>query len=65
MDKAAIFLPLDFVTGLLGVNLGGIPGQDDPLGFPELTIGLAAFAIILLAIFQRLQWLRPFQRLGR
>jgi len=65
MDKAAIFLPLDFVTGLLGVNLGGIPGQDDPLGFLELTIGLTVFAIILLTIFQRLQWLRPFQRLGR
>ncbi len=36
-----------------------------PLGFLELTIGLAVFAIFLLAIFQRLQWLRPFQRLGR
>jgi len=35
------------------------------LEFLELTIGLAVFAIFLLAIFQRLQWLRPFQRLGR
>jgi zinc transporter len=59
---AAVFLPLDFVTGLLGVNLGGIPGQDNPLGFLELTIGLAFFAVFLLAIFHRLQWLRPLQR---
>jgi len=35
------------------------------LGFLELTIGLAIFTIFLLAIFHRLQWLRPFQRLGR
>lgn len=62
---AAVFLPLDFVTGLLGVNLGGIPGQDDPLGFLELTIGLAAFAVFLLVIFHRLQWLRPIQSLKR
>ena len=62
---AAVFLPLDFVTGLLGVNLGGIPGQDDPLGFLELTIGLAVFAVVLLAIFHRLQWLRPIQSFNR
>jgi zinc transporter len=62
---AAVFLPLDFVTGLLGVNLGGIPGQDDPLEFLELTIGLAVFTVILLAIFHRLRWLRPLRRLGR
>jgi len=29
----AIFLPLGFLTGLLGINVGGIPGADNPLGF--------------------------------
>ena len=27
---AAIFLPLGFLTGLLGVNVAGIPGTDSP-----------------------------------
>ncbi|MEJ2268917.1 MAG: zinc transporter ZntB, partial [Desulfobulbaceae bacterium] len=30
---AAIFLPLGFLTGLLGINVGGIPGADSKLGF--------------------------------
>jgi len=30
---AAIFLPLTFVTGLLGMNVGGLPGLDSPRGF--------------------------------
>jgi hypothetical protein len=57
--------PLDFVTGLLGVNLGGTPGRDDSLGFLRLTVDLAVFAVFLLAIFQRLQWPRPNQSLKR
>lgn len=28
---AAVFLPLGFLTGLLGINLGGIPGSEKPL----------------------------------
>lgn len=28
-----IFLPLAFLTGLLGVNVGGVPLQGDPSGF--------------------------------
>ena len=30
---AAIFLPLGFLTGLLGINVGGMPGTDDPRAF--------------------------------
>ncbi|MFC1356909.1 MAG: hypothetical protein G8D58_09745 [gamma proteobacterium symbiont of Phacoides pectinatus] len=26
-----VFLPLSFVTGLLGINVGGIPGADEPV----------------------------------
>jgi zinc transporter len=29
----AVFLPLSFVTGLLGINVGGIPGADAEWGF--------------------------------
>ncbi len=47
---AAIFLPLTFVTGLLGMNVGGLPGIDNTLGFwialavmVVATVGFAAF----------------------
>jgi len=30
---ATVFLPLSFLTGLLGINVAGIPGDHDPLGF--------------------------------
>ena len=31
---AAIFLPLSFFTGLMGINVGGMPGVEDCLAFP-------------------------------
>jgi zinc transporter len=40
---AAIFLPVGFLTGLLGVNLGGIPGRDWEWAF---WIECAFFVII-------------------
>lgn len=54
---AAIFLPLGFLTGLLGINVGGMPGEDDPAAFwwvvfVSLTIGGG-----LLAWFSRKGWL--------
>ena len=30
---AVVFLPLGFLTGLLGVNVGGVPGAESPYGF--------------------------------
>jgi len=30
---ATVFLPLSFLTGLLGINVAGIPGDHDPLAF--------------------------------
>ena len=54
---AAIFLPLSFVTGLLGINVGGMPGVNSDLAF-WITVGLL---IVLLGlqfwIFRKLKWL--------
>jgi len=30
---ATVFLPLSFLTGLLGINVAGIPGDHDPMAF--------------------------------
>jgi zinc transporter len=54
---AGIFLPLSFLTGLLGINVGGIPGVDDPAAFWLVTAGCAVLLAVLVALFRRLDWL--------
>jgi zinc transporter len=39
---AAVFLPLGLITGLLGVNVGGVPGTNNAWGFYLVTILLVA-----------------------
>ncbi|AOE86220.1 zinc transporter ZntB [Pseudomonas sp. TCU-HL1] len=51
------FLPLSFITGLLGMNVRGIPGDETPYGFVlacALILGIASFQLWL---FRRLRWL--------
>lgn len=54
---AAVFLPLGFLTGLLGVNVGGIPGADNNYAFLVLCIIMVLVGIGILAIFRKLKWL--------
>ncbi|WP_246586757.1 zinc transporter ZntB [Stakelama flava] len=54
---AAIFLPLSFVTGLLGINVGGLPGVHDPDAFWVTVAILAGLLGIQLMLFRRLRWL--------
>lgn len=54
---AAFFLPLGFLTGLLGVNLGGIPGADHPVAFLAFAVILVAVLVAQVLIFRRKNWL--------
>ena len=54
---AAIFLPLSFVTGLLGMNVGGIPGNDYPRAFAFILIGMSVVSIGLFWLFRRRRWI--------
>lgn len=54
---AAIFLPLGFLTGLFGVNVGGVPGLDWSGAFLMLTICSAVIGVVLLMLFKWLKWL--------
>jgi len=40
-----IFMPLTFITGLFGMNVGGIPGANDPSAF-----SIGAFAMLFVAL---------------
>ena len=54
---AAIFLPLTFVTGLLGMNVGGLPGVDSKLGFLSSVVVMVVAALGLLVFFRSKKWL--------
>ena len=54
---AAIFLPLGLLTGLLGINVGGIPGVENNLAFYNVSMFLLLLAMILLWTFRRIKWL--------
>jgi zinc transporter len=53
---AGLFLPLGFLTGLLGINVGGIPLADDPQGFLEIVLILVIVVVIQVVIFMRKKW---------
>jgi zinc transporter len=53
----AIFLPLGFVTSLLGVNVGGVPGASTRWGFWVLCALFAAVVVLQLRYFKRKGWL--------
>ena len=54
---AAVFLPLGFLTGLLGINVGGIPGSEYGEAFwvfVSMLVGVVVFQVIL---FRWKNWL--------
>ena len=53
---AGLFLPLGFLTGLLGINVGGIPLADNPWGFLGVVIFLGLLLAIQLVLFRRKHW---------
>ncbi len=54
---AAVFLPLTFVTGLLGMNVGGLPGLENPSGFAWSMLVMVVAAFGLLLFFRFKKWL--------
>jgi zinc transporter len=54
---AAIFLPLTFLTGLWGMNVGGIPGGDSMLGFIGVSAVLIGIGVAMVFFFRRRNWL--------
>ena len=53
---AAIFLPLGFLTGLLGVNIGGIPGADNPWAFSIFIVILFIIVGFQIWLFRLKKW---------
>lgn len=56
---AMVFLPLTFVTGLLGMNVAGIPFAHEPWAFWGVFWFCVVIAVVIAAYFIRRHW---FQR---
>lgn len=44
-----------FMTGLLGINVGGMPGSENPLAFWIATSMMVLIIALELALFMRLR----------
>ncbi|MGB3721347.1 MAG: zinc transporter ZntB [Pacificimonas sp.] len=54
---AAVFLPLGFLTGLLGINVGGMPGVDSSDAFWITCASLIVITAGELWLFRKMGWL--------
>jgi len=54
---AAIFLPLGFLTGLLGINVGGIPGAEYQGSFAIFILILALLVGVQVWLFKLKKWM--------
>ncbi|MDP3737186.1 MAG: zinc transporter ZntB [Hyphomonadaceae bacterium] len=54
---SAFFLPMTFITGLLGMNLAGIPYNDQPWSFGAVVGMTAVLGIGLLGILKWQRWI--------
>lgn len=53
----AIFMPLTFLSGLLGMNVHGIPFAEHPYAFGGVCLIIAIIAALQIWIFKKRKWL--------
>lgn len=51
-----IFAPLTLITGILGANIGGIPWNEEPMGFWNVTFLLLGMAFLMVLILKWRRW---------
>lgn len=54
---ATMLLTPGLVVGMVGANVGGIPGHDYPWGFLILSLLIAVMLVFQLILFRKLRWL--------
>jgi zinc transporter len=54
---AGVFLPLSFITGLLGINVGGMPGVNSDSAFWIVCFLIIIVGLLELAYFRWKKWL--------
>ncbi len=54
---AAVLLPPSLITGLFGINVGGMPGVESAWSFGFVVVGLVVLAAIEIVLLRRLKWI--------
>ena len=54
---SALLLPPALLTGLLGINVGGMPGVDSDLAFTVVAIVVPILAVFEFVLLRRLKWI--------
>lgn len=53
---AGLFLPATFITGVFGMNVGGLPGVDSAAGFSWVIGSMFGLSLVILLWFQMRRW---------
>jgi zinc transporter len=54
---AAVLLPPSLLTGLLGINVGGIPGTESPFAFALVALLILVVGTVEVVLLRRLKWI--------
>ena len=54
---AGVCLPLSVLTGMLGMNVGGVPLGSTPSGFWITTVSMIALMVITLSVLRLIKWI--------
>lgn len=53
---SGVFLPLSYLAGVFGMNLGGIPLSEDRFGFLFINVVMLCIGFFIWFLFKRLKW---------
>jgi len=54
---AAVLLPPSLITGLFGINVGGMPGIENVWAFSFVVVGIVLLAVVEVIVLRRLKWI--------
>ena len=54
---SAIFLPLGLISGMMGINVGGMPWTESGMGFWYVTAIVIGIGIVQMIVFKLLKWI--------
>jgi len=59
---SAIFIPLNFIAGIYGMNFANMPELNSPYGYPIIMGLMFSVAALMLIFFNRRGWLDSFKK---
>jgi len=54
---SAVFLPLGLISGMMGINVGGMPWTESGLGFWYVTAIIIGIGLVQMIIFKLMKWI--------